>query len=85
MTELKKITVSRLADIIGAQLIGSGREQVVRVSAFESAGPDSITFASDEKLLSEISKCKAAAVIVSKKIDSPVSLLVVNNVEKALI
>ena len=85
MAEINKITVSKLADIIGAELVGPGQSQAVRVSSFDSAGPDSITFASDEKLLNEISKCKAAAVIVNKKIDSPVTLLVVNNVEKALI
>jgi len=85
MTELKKITVSGLAAVIGAELIGSGQAQVARVSPFDTAGSDSITFAADEKLLETISLCKAAAVIVNKKIDSPIPLLVVDNVERALI
>lgn len=83
--EIKKITLARLAQIIGAQLIGSGNAELTGVSSFESAQPDKVTFAAEEKLLDNISGCKAAAVIVNKKIDSPIPLLVVNNVEKALI
>jgi UDP-3-O-[3-hydroxymyristoyl] glucosamine N-acyltransferase len=85
MIESKKITVNELANILGAKLIGSGAAQACRVSAFDTAGPDSITFAAEAKLLEKISECKAAAVIVNKKIDSPVPLLVVDNVERALI
>ena len=84
-TVKKKYTVAQLAKVAEAELIGSGKAEVCRVLPFESAGPDSITFAADEKLLKDISSCKAAAVIVSKKIDSIVPLLVVGNVEQALI
>ena len=84
-TVKKRCTVAQLAEIAGAELIGSGKAEVYRVLPFESAGPDSITFAADEKLLKDISNCKAAAIIVSKKIDSIVPLLVVDNVERALI
>jgi len=85
MTESKKITVNELANILGAKLIGSGAAQACRVSAFDTAGPDSITFAAEAKLLGKISECKAAAIIVNKKVDSPTPLLVVDNVERALI
>jgi UDP-3-O-[3-hydroxymyristoyl] glucosamine N-acyltransferase len=85
MTEFKKITVSKLADILKAQLIGSGAAEVCGVSAFDAAGPDSVTFAAEAKLLGKISGCKAAAVIVNKKTDSPIPLLIVDNVERALI
>ena len=81
----KRRTVAQLAEIAGAELIGSGKAEVCRALPFESALPDSITFAADGKLLKDISNCKAAAVIVSKKIDSTVPLLVVDNVEQALI
>lgn len=81
----KKFTVSQLAQIAGAQLIGSGNAQISRVAPFESAGPDSITFAADEKLLEKINDCKAAAVIVGQKTESKIPLLLVDNVEKALI
>jgi UDP-3-O-[3-hydroxymyristoyl] glucosamine N-acyltransferase len=84
-TVKKKCTVVQLAEIAGAELVGSGKAEVCRVLPFESASPDSITFATDEKLLKGISSCKAAAVIVSKKIDSMIPLLVVGNVEQALI
>lgn len=85
MTESKKITVKGLANILGAKLIGSGEAQACRVLPFDTAGADSITFAADEKLLEKISKCRAAAVIVNKKVDSQVPLLVVDNVQRALI
>ncbi len=81
----KKYTVAQLAQIAEAQLIGSGKAQVCRAASFESAGSDCITFAADEELLKNISACKAAAVIVNRKIDSAVPLLVVDNVERALI
>jgi UDP-3-O-[3-hydroxymyristoyl] glucosamine N-acyltransferase len=85
MTEFKKITVSKLAAVLGAELIGSGAAEVSRVSAFDSAGSDSVTFAADEKLLEKMSDCRAAAVIVNKKTNSPIPLLIVSNVERALI
>jgi len=81
----KKYTIAQLAEIAKAELIGSGKAEVCRVASFESAGPDCITFAADEELLKNISTCKAAAVIVGKKVDSTIPLLVVDNVERALI
>lgn len=81
----KRYTVAYLAEIAKAQLIGSGNAEVCRVSPFESAEAGCITFAINEKLLKSIAECKAAAVIVGKKVDSPVPLLVVDNVEQALI
>jgi UDP-3-O-[3-hydroxymyristoyl] glucosamine N-acyltransferase len=81
----KKYTVSQLAEIAGAQLVGNGTGEICRAAPFESATPDSITFVSDEKLLENIAVCKAGAVIVSKKIETDIPLLIVKNVEKALI
>jgi UDP-3-O-[3-hydroxymyristoyl] glucosamine N-acyltransferase len=85
MTDSKKITVKELANILKARLIGSGSAEVCGVSDFDTAGTDSIAFAAEDKILEKISACKAAAVIVSKKVDSPVPLLIVDNVERALI
>jgi UDP-3-O-[3-hydroxymyristoyl] glucosamine N-acyltransferase len=87
MTESSQIkyTVSQLARIAGAQLIGSGGAEICKVVPFASATADSITFASDEKLLDNIAGCKAGAIIVGKKVESNIPLLVVDNVEKALI
>ncbi len=81
----KKFTVAQLAEIAAAELVGSGEAQVCQAAPFESAGPDCITFAADEKLLENIAGCKAAAIVVNKKVDSVVPLLVVDNVERALI
>ena len=81
----RKYTVGQLAEIAGAELIGNGTGEICRAAPFESATPDSITFVSDEKLLKNIADCKAGAVIVSKKVETGIPLLVVANVEKALI
>lgn len=81
----KTYTVAQLAEIAKAQLVGSGKAEVCRAASFESAGPDCITFAAEQELLKNISDCKAAAVIVNRKVDSAVPLLVVDNVERALI
>ncbi|MCE5340938.1 MAG: UDP-3-O-(3-hydroxymyristoyl)glucosamine N-acyltransferase [Planctomycetaceae bacterium] len=80
-----KMTINEIAQILKAQLVGSGSAEVTGVCTFETAVPDKITFASDAKLLEQIATCKAAAVIVKDKVESPIPLLVVGNVEKALI
>jgi UDP-3-O-[3-hydroxymyristoyl] glucosamine N-acyltransferase len=80
-----KLTVSQIAQLLNAELVGSGDAEVVGVSAFDIAGPNQITFAADTKLLEKIATCKAAAVIVKEKVESPLPLLVVKNVERALI
>ncbi|OHB52609.1 MAG: UDP-3-O-(3-hydroxymyristoyl)glucosamine N-acyltransferase [Planctomycetes bacterium GWF2_41_51] len=80
-----KITVDQIAKLIKAQLIGAGNAEITGVSPFESVSPNQITFAANEKLLEQIGSCKAAAVIVKKQVQSPVPLLVVDNVERALI
>src|SRR4030042_5871081 len=81
----KRCTVSHLAEIANAQLVGPGNAQVCRAAPFDAAQADCITFALNDKILENIADCKAAAVIVGKKVDSPVPLLVVDNVERALI
>jgi UDP-3-O-[3-hydroxymyristoyl] glucosamine N-acyltransferase len=85
MTQHTKITVGQIAQFIKAELIGSGDAEVTGVTAFETAQNNQLTFAAEEKLLEKISECKAAAVIVKKKVQSPIPLLVVDNVERALI
>jgi UDP-3-O-[3-hydroxymyristoyl] glucosamine N-acyltransferase len=85
MTQQIKITVGQIAQFLKAELVGSGNMEVVGVSAFETAHNNQVTFASEEKLLEKISECKAAAVIVKNKVQSPIPLLVVDNVERALI
>ncbi len=80
-----KMTVNEIAQILKAQLIGNSSAEVTGVSAFETANAGQITFASDGKLLEQISTCKAAAVIAKDKVESPIPLLIVDNVEKAII
>ncbi|MBN1788042.1 MAG: UDP-3-O-(3-hydroxymyristoyl)glucosamine N-acyltransferase [Sedimentisphaerales bacterium] len=81
----KKYTVTQLAEITGARLVGSGSAQISRAAPIDSAQKDCITFAVNEKLLENIADCNAAAAIVSKEVKTSIPLLVVDNVEKALI
>jgi UDP-3-O-[3-hydroxymyristoyl] glucosamine N-acyltransferase len=81
----KKFTIEYLAGIAAAKLVGNPKAEVCRVAPFELAEPDCITFAADQELLEKTSGCKAAAIIVDKQVDSVVPLLVVDNVERALI
>ncbi|MEN6386603.1 MAG: UDP-3-O-(3-hydroxymyristoyl)glucosamine N-acyltransferase, partial [Phycisphaerales bacterium] len=85
MMQQPKFTISQIAKFINAELIGSGDTEIIGVSAFENAKSDQLTFAADEKLLAKISECKAAAVIVKNKIQSPIPILVVDNVERGLL
>ena len=45
MTKPAKITVSEIANVLRAELVGSGHAPVTGVSAFDTAGADNITFA----------------------------------------
>ncbi|MBQ9274014.1 MAG: UDP-3-O-(3-hydroxymyristoyl)glucosamine N-acyltransferase [Succinivibrio sp.] len=57
----------RLEDIashLGAQLRGDGSVDIVRVSNLETAGPDEISFLSDERYREALAKARAGAVIV---------------------
>lgn len=51
---------------IGGRVDGDGRAAICGVSALETAGPEQITFAENERYLEQVQKGKAGAVIVSE-------------------
>lgn len=85
MTQLKKIKLTEIASAIKARLVGNGSVEITGACPFENASPEKITFAADAKLLEQIKSCKAGAVITKSEVESPIPLLIVDNVERALI
>ena len=84
-----KLTVTQLAERIGAELAGDaghfGR-QINAVGPIEAAEENNVTFVADEKHKAALVRSRAGAVIVSKpfeNIDKP--QLIVRNVHEALI
>ena len=93
------ITVAKLAERIGAELVGDGSAQITAVGPVEAACETDVTFitdgsgyggrsgeAKDARRTSELGKSRAGAVIVSKRIEGLAKpQLVVKNVDAALI
>lgn len=59
-----KLTLKEIADKLGAQLTGEPHTVISGVAAFDQAGPSDITFAADQKFLSNLEKTCAGAIIV---------------------
>ncbi|NIA17341.1 MAG: UDP-3-O-(3-hydroxymyristoyl)glucosamine N-acyltransferase, partial [Planctomycetes bacterium] len=82
----KNKTLSRIAELIGAELVGDGSIQINGINGLAAAGADEITFVSDEKYFGKIKESSAAAIITDKKpegITTP--LLLVKSVDMAVI
>jgi len=80
------LTVTELAEKIGAELTGPGGGQISSVNTLELAGGGEVTFVKDDRHLSKLEQSQAGAVIVAKKVEGLVRpQLVVKNVDAALI
>lgn len=82
----KNKTLGRIAELIGAELIGDGSIQINGINGLARAEVNEITFISDEKYLGKIKESSAGAIITNKKpegITTP--LLLVKNVDAAVI
>lgn len=56
--------ISEISELLGGKIKGDDSLSVTRLSPFFSSTEDEITFASDEKMLKNIDKCKARVIIV---------------------
>lgn len=65
-----ELTISQLAEKLGADLNGEGTRKVRGVNSVDFAEKDEVTFIRDEKFLPHLEKSKAAAVIVKNRIDN---------------
>ncbi len=81
-----QLSVSQIAERIGAKLLGDGSGKINTVSTAEAAGSSNITFAKDRKHAKSAADGDVGAVIVSEPIaDLNKPQLVVKNVDAALI
>jgi len=80
------LTTKELSEQLSAKLLGSGSVKITAVNSINQAGADEITFLGSDKHDKDITKSKAAAVIVTKKLDNvEMEQLVVENIGAALI
>ncbi|HEV8483653.1 MAG TPA: UDP-3-O-(3-hydroxymyristoyl)glucosamine N-acyltransferase [Blastocatellia bacterium] len=70
-------TLSRLAQLIGAELVGDPEAIVTRAQSFESAGAGDVTFATDAAYLARLDESAATAIIVKTAIPGTRSNLIV--------
>ncbi len=80
------LTVSELAEHLGAELIGEGTESITAVNSLDRACGSEVSFISSDKYSEKCGTSTAGAVIVAKRIEGvSVTQLVVENVDAALI
>jgi UDP-3-O-[3-hydroxymyristoyl] glucosamine N-acyltransferase len=80
------LTISQLAQRLGAGLQGDGSGRISSVGPVESAESCQVTFVSDDKLISKLGGSKAGAVIVKEPIKNlNIPQIIVKNVNAALI
>src|SRR5919197_6212032 len=63
---------SEIAQLLGAIAHGDGEREIRGVAALESAGPDDLTFAEDERALERAAASRAGCILVGK--DAPPEL-----------
>ncbi len=81
-----ELTISQLAEQLGAELAGDGRKNISAVAPIDTAGENDVTFVSNSKHTAKLAGSKAAAVIVQKRIESAgIAQLIVKDVNEALI
>ncbi|MHC4741264.1 MAG: UDP-3-O-(3-hydroxymyristoyl)glucosamine N-acyltransferase [Planctomycetota bacterium] len=83
-----KITITQLAERIGAEAIGEigGEQLIASVAPADTAGADNVTFLTSDKHKGTLLSSKAGAVIVAERVEGLESpQLVVENVDAALI
>jgi len=85
-TEKKTFAISKLAELLGAEVAGQGSEEVCGVNSLAEAIPGEISFVSQAKMESKALESKASAVICTSEIDGFDGFqLIVKNVDAALI
>lgn len=86
MSDGASFTLGRLADALGASLVGDAGRVVTGVAPLETAGPDQVSFLTDRKYLKQAEASRAAAVLVPRDVaELPAALLQVDHPQQALI
>ncbi|MCF7955061.1 MAG: UDP-3-O-(3-hydroxymyristoyl)glucosamine N-acyltransferase [Phycisphaerae bacterium] len=85
-TDKKTFAISKLAELLGAEVSGHGSEEICGVNSLAEACPGEISFVSKDKMAAKALESKASAIICKSKIDGFDGFeLIVKNVDKALI
>src|SRR5262245_43407085 len=73
-------TISELAQLLDARVVGEGNLEVQRVASLEAALPGDIAYLDDEKFIEAAAKSKASCVIVraGSEVELPCQLQVKN-------
>ena len=64
-------TLSEIAEICGATLVGDGRRCVVGPAGLAEAGPEEVSFLADERYRTQLRETRAGAVIVQPGTEAP--------------
>ena len=72
-------TVKELAEYVGAEVLGNGKLSVKGAGSLENATYNDITFISDKKNLPLLQETKSQVVILSEKLQTSKTLLVIPN------
>lgn len=83
------MTLEELAQRVSGKVIGNGALEIARISAVGDAGPDAMTFATDERYFAEALASKAGAVLADEPLlagrnDFPKPVLLVPSARLAL-
>ncbi|HSB42141.1 MAG TPA: UDP-3-O-(3-hydroxymyristoyl)glucosamine N-acyltransferase [Methylomirabilota bacterium] len=79
-------TLGRLADALGASLVGDATRVVTGVAPLEIAGPEDVSFLTDRKYLAQAAASRAGALLVAREVSGlPGALLQVDHPQQALI
>ncbi|MEX2220932.1 MAG: UDP-3-O-(3-hydroxymyristoyl)glucosamine N-acyltransferase [Candidatus Rokuibacteriota bacterium] len=79
-------TLGRLADALGASLLGDATRVVTGVAPLETAGPDHVSFLTDKKYLRQAAASRAGAFLVARDVTGlSGALLQVDHPQQALI
>jgi len=85
-TEKKTFTVSQIAELLAAEVIGHGCDEICGVNSLGEACPGEISFLSKSKMAAEALESNASALISANKIEGFNGFqLIVNSVDAALI
>ena len=86
MSDGPSFTLGRLADALGASLVGDAAHLVTGVAPLETAGPGHVSFLTDRKYLKQAEASRAGAFVVARDVAGlPGALLQVDHPQQALI
>lgn len=63
-----ELTIAEIAGIVNGEVAGDANKRIRGAAAFDNAGPDDVTFATNPKFEKKLQSCAAGAVIVSRKV-----------------